>query len=476
MNKILIITFANRSFPYDKNMFGQLSRLKFLLNDKQMNNFDKIILISSKGFNFKDDEYPHIKNKIIKLKSTKPSINLFTYLTNLNKHISKEDEITLVSFLPDSEQAGLLGLLPFAILKYNINFYIGLFCTANEYLINFKLNNWIFAKAIRGNLYAYYRFLRVGMMHIFLKTFSSKQLNNRVKFITNSNFTYKSFIDSGYFKKEDENFIIINSGCDTNIYNKEGSMHDQLKICFANRFTNLKGEEIMKRFLESEYIKNSEYKIYITFYTNNNNTTRLIKYLYSAQTKINLSNIVLYQDISKFVNQKDKIRTEINNDIEKLETKYKDFVKNNFKIELFEKTIFKQCAFFLRPSLYDSQPVSIIESLHCGCIPIISNRCGLPTNLSLPSYQIFNIPDEIVLQNKYIDNLYKTEYDIATENLLQSLKYCKDNYNDVKCVQHDLSELDDKCMNERYLKLITKEQAINYQTKAFQDTHSIKNL
>lgn len=169
------------------------------------------------------------------------------------------------------------------------------------------------------------------------------------------------------------NGVELLSGC---VKNNEVSINDKIKFIYVGGFNPLKGIneciEIMNK-LVNEYKINS----YLNIYGFN-------------------KNINLYETIINKINEYKLLeRVEINGPIKDRGELYEKYSENNFNLCL---------------SKYDTFNNAVLESMICGCVPIVSNMCGVSYILeSNKDSIVINLNDNVVdetcaMIKKYVNN------------------------------------------------------------------------
>jgi alpha-maltose-1-phosphate synthase len=191
----------------------------------------------------------------------------------------------------------------------------------------------------------------------------------------------KSEIIQEYKIKEEKIFTIPN-GVDPGLFNAEDT-HKEKRVLYIGRFSLEKGIDFLPDIIKGVLLKDKEVKFEILAADKDSDVPDSLKNTVAELEKIQ-------------------------------ETFPKRFIWHREKVSRDEiSKIYKKAMIYIQPSRYDTYPTTVLESMACGCAPIVTEAGGMPevvgnTGLILPLKKgffiknILNLLEDYRLRERYV--------------------------------------------------------------------------
>ncbi|OGH38334.1 MAG: hypothetical protein A3B44_01675 [Candidatus Levybacteria bacterium RIFCSPLOWO2_01_FULL_38_21] len=413
----LVFLLSDLGFPISNNLFGQLTIAIDLCRFAHKDFKEVDIYILTSGTYTKTC----ISKNIRVIHTNDPFIDPSAYKRELGKILKNKKPTIATSFMIHRDAAAVYELSKLKKTFSNLLLLIGLYCTAREYFYDeLPIRNFISQKA-KDYILAKNKYTAA------MKRYLTMMLNENSidKYLVLNEYTKKA-----YLAKELRRIIppdkiyVIRGGADEKLFkpitNKQKMlirkkyMLDERKfiLCFGTRFTQYKGADILEEIL-NYYNNNIIAPTFLFPLYPNSDTVLLSNKLLGYKKLLEKNKIKFFLDLSrqKCLLQRDwptlykKTCLDIDSFIKNLPTESKKYIEKNY-LGVLDFPYYHLANIVLRPSIADSQAITLFESALCNCPAYGTNRTGFYHDLDeLREYSV-KLPSNIQIFNRYSD--YKT--------------------------------------------------------------------
>lgn len=413
----LVFLLSDLGFPVSSNLFGQLTIAINLcrLIPKILKNADIYILTSGKCTNTSIGKNIHVTQV------NDPFLDHSAYKLELEKILKNKKSTIATSFMIHRDAAAVYEISKLKKSYSNLRLIVGLYCTAGEYFYDeLQIQDHLSPQAkdyiSTKNLYT-----------ANVKKYLAILLNEKSidKYLVINKYTKKTYLSKEVRKLiPTEKIYIIGSGEDKSLFkpvtNKQAKLirkkyifdENEFLLCYSTRFTQYKGSDIMEKILDH--------------YNNCVISPTFLFPLYpSSDTILLLKGLLKYKELLK--NKKIKFFLELyrqkyllniawpvfhkeaclslTNFIKGLPDQSRKYVENNY-LGILDFPYYNLVNLVIRPSIADSQAITLFESALCNCPTIGTERVGFYHDIKALKKYAIKLPDSLKIFNRYSD--YKT--------------------------------------------------------------------
>lgn len=413
----LVFLLSDLGFPVSNNLFGQLTIVMDLcrLINKSLNNVDIYILTSGKHTRINLGKNIHVLN------ITDPLVDSLAYKYALEKILKNKKTTIVTSMMIHRDCIAVYEAAKLKATYSNLRILIGLYCTANEYF--YKVLPISNAVSQSAKEYIEAKNTYTLTMQRYLGLMFKEDLVD--KYLVPNEYTQQTYLDQNLERVIlSKKIYILGSGADENLFNpvtpnqkkrikkKYFINSKEFILCFGTRFTQYKGADIFEEILNYYNHKLTSPTFLFPFYPNGD-TIFLLEKLSKYKRLLKYNKIKFCLDLyrqkfllnKKWSNVYQESRLTLDIFINNLKSSSKEYVEKNF-LGVLDFPIYHLADLLLRPSIADSQAITLFESSLCNCPTIGTDRVGFYHDVKeLESYGV-KLPESIQVFNKYAD--YKT--------------------------------------------------------------------